>query len=238
MKEWNRKPPLSRDWNTFRVHFEKSHRQWKAKLRLTAGQHFPRANDVVTSNPTTNHQSDTVDALYNLATATAADRATVATITDTIAQLLLELASAQAKLISSLLENQQILKRLLERGGSWNTSGGVADGNTSGGGATGPWDGPIIHYCYTHGHKCPHPSFKFPEPTTGHIKNTTKKDTGGGRDQDYKNKSQHNEANNSKTLININNVPLFKSTVYVCHSNSFIPPPLNSKHNDAYIDSG
>ena len=26
--------------------------------------------------------------------------------------------------------------------------------------------------------------------------------------------------------------------MYVCHSNSFIPPPLNSKHNDAAIDIG
>ena len=62
LKEWNRKPLLSRNWTTFRVHFAKSHREWKANLRLTAGQHFPRANAVDTSNPTTNHQSDTVDA--------------------------------------------------------------------------------------------------------------------------------------------------------------------------------
>ena len=58
----------------------------------------------------TNHQADTVDTLTNLATATAADRATVATLTDTIAQLLSELASAQAKLISFLLDNQRLLK--------------------------------------------------------------------------------------------------------------------------------
>ena len=31
---------------------------------------------------------------------------------------------------------------------------------------------------------------------------------------------------------------LFKSNVYFCNSNSFIPPPLNSKHNDAAIDCG
>ena len=129
-----------------------------------------------------------MDALANLATATASGRATVATLKDTIAHISSELASAQAKLISSLLDNQRLLKRILERGGSWNTSGGVADGKTPGNGATGPWDGPIIHYCHTHGHKCPHPSFKCPEPATGHIKNATKKDIRGGRDQDYKKK--------------------------------------------------
>ena len=73
LKEWNRKPLLDCDWNTFRVHFAKAHRECKANLRLTAGQHFPRANAVNTLNPTTNHQSDTMDALVNLATATSAD---------------------------------------------------------------------------------------------------------------------------------------------------------------------
>ena len=83
----------------FRVHFAKAHREWKANLCLTAGQHFPRANSVDTSTATTNHQADTIDAIANLATATAADRAVVATITDTIAQLLSELALAQEKII-------------------------------------------------------------------------------------------------------------------------------------------
>ena len=128
LKEWNRKPLLSRDWTTFRVHFAKAHREWKANLRLTAGKHFPRANAVDTSTAMTNHQADTVNALANLATATAVDRASVATLTDTIAQLSSELASAQAKLISSLLDNQRLLKRLSERSGSWNTSGGGGGG--------------------------------------------------------------------------------------------------------------
>ena len=83
---------------------------------------FPRANSV-DSTSVQNHQAETIDALANLATATAADRATVDTLTDTIAQLSLELASAQAKLISSLLDNQRLLKRLSDKEGSWNTSG-------------------------------------------------------------------------------------------------------------------
>ena len=129
-----------------------------------------------------------MDALANLATATTADISTVATLTDTIAQLLLELASAQTKLISSLLDNQRLLKGFSERGGSWNTSRGVTDGKNYGSGADKPWDGTRIHYCHTHRHKFPHPSFKFPEPTTGHINYATRKDTRGGRYQEYKNK--------------------------------------------------
>ena len=81
LKEWNRKPPLGRDWKNFRLHFAKAHREWKAKLHLTAGQHFPRANTVDAFNYTSDHHSDTVKALANLATATSADRATAATLT-------------------------------------------------------------------------------------------------------------------------------------------------------------
>ena len=107
LKEWNSLPLLDRTWPKFRVHFTKAHREWRANLRLTKGQHFPRANSV-DSTSVQNHQAETVDALANLATATAADRATAATLTDTIAQLSLELASAQAKLISSLIDNQRM----------------------------------------------------------------------------------------------------------------------------------
>ena len=127
LKECNLKPLLSRDWTKFRVHFPKVHCEWKANLRLTAGQNFPRANAVDTSTATMNHQGDTVDALTNIVTATAVDRATVATLTDTIAQLSSELASDQAKLILSLSDNQRLLKILLDIGGIWNTSEGVAD---------------------------------------------------------------------------------------------------------------
>ena len=112
----------------------------------------------------------------------------MATFTDTIAQLLSELEFAQSKLISLLLDNQRLLKSLSDKGGSCNTSRGVTDGKTSGGRAAGPWDGPSIHYCHTHRHKCPHPSFKCPEPNTGHIKNATKKDIRGGSDKEYKKK--------------------------------------------------
>ena len=131
LKEWNRFSLLDRTWPKFRVHFDKAHREFRANLRRTAGQHFPKANSVDATS-VQNHQAETVESLTNLATATAADRATVDTLTDRIAQLSSELASAQAKLISSLLHNQRLLKRLSDKGGSCNTSGGGTDGKTSG----------------------------------------------------------------------------------------------------------
>ena len=46
LKEWNRLPLFDRTWSKFRFHFAKAHREWRANLRLTAGQHFPRENAV------------------------------------------------------------------------------------------------------------------------------------------------------------------------------------------------
>ena len=186
LKEWNQKPLLNRDWTTFRVHFAKAHSEWKSNLRLTVGQNFPQANAVDTLNPTTNNHSDTVEDLANLLMDTAADGATVATLTDTIAQLLSEVASAQEKLILSLLDNQRLLKRLLEREGSWNTSGVWQTERLTG--VVRPDHGMVRASTTATLTETSVPSFKCTEPATGHIKNATRKYTRGVQDQYYKKK--------------------------------------------------
>ena len=186
VKDWRKQAAIDKTYAKFKPFFSKAHREWRKTLRATAGGHFPRANSAPerfhypSNSPTAS--TELSESIANLATATAADRATVATLTDTVAKLSAELASAQAKLISVLLENQKLLKLVSGRGSR--TSGG--ESKTSGGEAQGPWSGPTIHYCHTHGLQCPHPSFKCPEPATGHIKNATKKDTMGGKTTIYK----------------------------------------------------
>ena len=56
LKECNCLPLLDHTWPKFRVHFAKAHREWRANLRLTAGQHFSRVN-TVDSTSLTNHQA-------------------------------------------------------------------------------------------------------------------------------------------------------------------------------------
>ena len=51
--------------------------------------------------------------------------------------------------------------RTLETGVGTLVSVSVTDGKTSGGGAAGPWDGPSIHYCHTHGQVFP-PQLQVP----------------------------------------------------------------------------
>lgn len=71
--------------------FAKAHRDWKSKLRIAAGKLFPWTNlSAATPSDPVNEKRE---ALANLATTTAADRSTVSTLTDTIAQLSSKLAS-------------------------------------------------------------------------------------------------------------------------------------------------
>ena len=81
---------------------------------MTVNMHFPRAN-TTTDCPSLpiEVQAETMDVLMYLATATAADRAMVATLTVIIARLSSELAAAQAKLMASLMDNQRLLKNNL-----------------------------------------------------------------------------------------------------------------------------
>ena len=68
------------------------------------------------------------ESLANLATAPSADRATVATLTDTVSTLSSQIANAQAKLVSSLLTNQKLLELL--SGSEQRTSGGAEGAST------------------------------------------------------------------------------------------------------------
>ena len=189
IKKWN--DLHLNDRNTYiklKTFFSKAHHSWRKSLRPTAGAHFPRANSAPTANEVpgtfvqpdfTSFSGNLSDSLANLATATSADRATVATLTDTVAKLSAELASAQTKLITALMENQRLLK--LVGGRSSRTPGGVATPTFGGD----PYAGPLIHYCFKHGFNSPHPSFKCPNPNADHIKNATKKDTRGGCQTEY-----------------------------------------------------
>ena len=122
--------------------------------------------------PPPSYHNDTADALANLATATSADRATVATLTDTVAKLSAELADAQGKLVQALLENGKLLKQLASR----TTRGMTGSGFTTSGGA----DAPKVHYCHTCGYLSNHPSFRCEKPGPNHQRMATKRDTMGG----------------------------------------------------------
>lgn len=174
IKEWKAKTAEEKTWANFKKFFMKTHRYWRNSTTRTTGKMYPLANHMATSEGDTDNtlfNSEAVEALANLATATASDRATVATLTATVANLAAELAETQAKLVKALMENSKLIKQLGTKG---------ANTLTSEGGGYDPSDAKPVHYCWTHGFKCLHPSHKCPAPKEGHVKRATRARTFGG----------------------------------------------------------
>jgi hypothetical protein len=151
-KIWNRKADADKTWTTFKIFFARAHREFRDTKTTTTGAGYGSANAA--------YQQETVDAIANLATATAHDRATVATLSATVSKLTSELASANAKLITALSAVAAL------------TSASKA-----------PPDTPRAanrHYCWSCGFKCEHPSFRCPNPKTGHDNFAKSSDTRKG----------------------------------------------------------
>ena len=110
----------------------------------------------------------TINAIANLATATANDRATVAKITQTIAELTTELNKTQAKLVNALEANA----RLATNNSTANKENARPARNSN--------HPPNRHYCWTHGFLCTHHSRKCPDPKPGHVATAKSRNNQGG----------------------------------------------------------
>jgi hypothetical protein len=97
-RRWNEKPPAEKTWAQFKVHFPAAHRQHKhiqGESAATAGYHSANAAVVQTEDQMA---EATIGALANLATATAADRGVVATLTEANARLVKQLEDSSNEL--------------------------------------------------------------------------------------------------------------------------------------------
>jgi hypothetical protein len=100
-RRWNEKPAAENTWTHYKSHFAAAHRQHKqmqGESAATVGYHS--ANAAMTHNEDQMAEA-TIDALANLATATAADRGVVAA-----------LAQANSHLVKQLEENSSELREL------------------------------------------------------------------------------------------------------------------------------
>ena len=113
-----------------------------------------------------NHQEVTIEAIANLATATAEDRKAVSNLTDTNAMLTREIAKNNEKLIAALTMVNTLTKQLADCKGTTGTRDTV------------PYE--RKHYCWTCGHRCEHSSWYCPHPATGHQKRAKAADTMNG----------------------------------------------------------
>jgi hypothetical protein len=112
-RRWNEKPLADKTWVQFKAHFSAAHRQHKqmqGESAATAGYHS--ANAAVGQTEDQMAES-TIGALENLATATAADRGVVATLTKANARLVKKLEDNSNELweLKALIKNERFEKR-------------------------------------------------------------------------------------------------------------------------------
>ena len=164
-KDWRRKDPADKTWANFKSHFANEYQDLKDNQVNTTSSAY---------QATAEYQQDTVEALANLATATASDREAVANLTSTNKALMDELAKVNAELINAL-------KKINFMGQT------IADLKAKNSNTTSPT--PTLghnHYCWSCGFKSPHPSYKCINKKQGHQDKATKYNIMDGSKATYK----------------------------------------------------
>ena len=94
-KSWKRLPTQQKTWIGFKKCFATVHNKWRESQSTTTSAEFHSAYLPQEEDTNQIYQQKTVDAIANLATATASDRATVANLTATNSTLTLALTAWQ-----------------------------------------------------------------------------------------------------------------------------------------------
>jgi len=92
-REWRRRPEAEKTWPNFKLHFSDAHRDYRESTNQS--RHTFHAANVQETEDTS---LETAQALANLASATAADRATFASLTAVNEQLITQVTDLQTKL--------------------------------------------------------------------------------------------------------------------------------------------
>jgi hypothetical protein len=158
-RRWNEKDALTKTWSNFKVHVAtayRQHKQMQGESAATSGY----ANAAV-AQPDEDLAEASIDAFANLASATAVDRAIVATLTE-----------ANSRLVKQLEESAQALKEvkaLLKKERSDRVS-------------CKPFALSVDNYCWSHGYRLArnHTSMNCFYPKTRHKKEATKSNNMGG----------------------------------------------------------
>ena len=150
---------MDKTWTAFKQYFSLAHQELRESQLGTTNTLYGSVNAAI--------NQDTVEAIANLVTATAHDRATVSTLTTTNTSLTMALIKANSDLVDALKMITFLTKKVGERG---RTSGPTPHHSR-------PTN---IHYCYMCRCKSSHSSLKCTTPGPGHQTAATKVDTMGG----------------------------------------------------------
>jgi hypothetical protein len=96
-RDWQSRVIAGKTWAQFKLDFATAHRVFRITNQTSQQSGFHSANVMIEKGREETMQ-DTVDAIAQLATATASDRGTVATLTTTNAKLAMQLEDAQARI--------------------------------------------------------------------------------------------------------------------------------------------
>lgn len=168
-KEWKRLTPVEKTWMHFKVFFARAHQEWRETHATTAGAHFGAYHMEEATTATAN-------AISHLSAATAADKATMVSLTATVEMLTTQLAAVQTQLSST--QAQLIAMHTSNPGG-----GGAGRPNRER--KPNPY-GPNRHYCFTCGFDCDHSSANHPNKPPGHKNNVNRLNTRGGNQANKK----------------------------------------------------
>ena len=164
-KLWKRRDPADKTWTKFKTFFATTHQELRESQATTAGPDCHAANHV--DHQAANHiyRQETLNAIVNLATATASDRASVATLTNTNSTLAATLTMRNSKLVTALQDVAYLTGTIAE------LRQNLGNPNT----VTAPEVGwAKHHYCWKCGYACDHSSRDCPSPATGPHKGATR----------------------------------------------------------------
>jgi hypothetical protein len=164
-RAWQSRAIAGKTWAQFKINFATAHREFRLTNQTAQNYGFHSANMMIEQGRDDSIQ-DTVDAIAQLATATASDRGTVATLTTTNAKLTNQLEAAHA-LIAQLKNEIATLKNKIKA--AWQGQRPVKTTNND-------------SYCWSHGYQVAksHTRATCNMKKSGHQDAATKNDTMGG----------------------------------------------------------
>ena len=144
----------------FKTFFATAHQEWRESQAITSGNMYGTAPISGAPANAVHRHNETANAIACLATATAADRTTVATLASTNSKVTENLSAVNEKLVVALHEITRLTNVVSKLQLSKSRKDVLPGRGTAIEMAAGS-----IHYSWTHGHSCVHPSHLCPSPT-------------------------------------------------------------------------
>ena len=162
-------------WENFKTFFATAHQEWRESQSTLSGNMYSTAPIAGASANAVHQHNKTADAIAFLATANASGCTTVATLASTNSKVTAELSTVNSNLVVALHNITRLTNVVAKLQLSKSRKCGLPGRGTAIEMAVGP-----IHYCWTHGHSCLHPSHLCPIPSANHKKVAKASDTKGG----------------------------------------------------------